>query len=237
VVALKTLRPESSDAEALEGLKSELRVARRITHRNVLRTHDFGEADGVPFISMEYVRGVTLRELLSHDPKLPHSVALRIVRQVLAGLEAAHAMGVVHRDIKPENLLLDPTGHVRIMDFGIAIVARGAAGRDADHVFTGTPGYLAPEQLQGARGDERSDLYATGVILYEVLAGRRPFTASDPAELSYRQMNEDPPPLRELAPEVPEALEAVVSRCLAREPAARFASAAELAAALGEIRA
>lgn len=236
VVALKTLRPEASDAEALEGLKSELRAARRITHRNVLRTHDFGEADGVPFISMEYVRGVTLRELLAHDPKLPHSVALRIVRQVLAGLDAAHAMGVVHRDIKPENLIIDPTGMVRIMDFGIAIAARSAPGQEAGDPPPGTPGYLSPEQLLGARGDARSDLYATGVILYEVLAGRRPFPASDPAERSYRQMNEDPPPLREHAPDVPAALEAVVLRCLAREPAARYATAAELLAALGEAR-
>jgi serine/threonine-protein kinase len=233
VIALKTLRPELSDAEAMEGLKAELRVARRITHRNVLRTHDFGEADGVAFISMEYVRGVTLRELLTHDPRLPHSVVLRIVRQLLAGLEAAHAMGVVHRDIKPENLILDPTGQVRIMDFGIAIAARATPAPATATTLSGTLGYLSPEQLLGARGDARSDLYATGVILYEVLAGRRPFLASDPAELSYRQMNEDPPPLHEHAPEVPEALEAAILRCLARDATARFASAAELAAALG----
>jgi eukaryotic-like serine/threonine-protein kinase len=234
VIALKTLRPELSDAESMEGLKAELRVARRITHRNVLRTHDFGEADGVAFISMEYVRGVTLRELLTHDPKLPHSVVLRMARQLLAGLEAAHAMGVVHRDIKPENLILDPTGQLRIMDFGIAIAARPAPGADAGASLSGTPGYLSPEQLLGARGDVRSDLYATGVVLYEVLAGRRPFLASDPAELSYRQMNEDPPPLREHAPDVPESVEAAVLRCLSRDAMARFAGAAELAAALGE---
>lgn len=232
VVALKTLRPELSDPEALESLKSELRIARRITHRNVLRTHDFGEANGVPFISMEYVRGVTLRELITHDPQLPHSVALRIVRQALSGLEAAHAMGVVHRDMKPENLILDPTGQVRVMDFGIAIPARAGV---ADAVFdglTGTLGYLSPEQLGGGRADARSDLYAVGVILYELLSGRRPFPASDPVELSYRQANEDPPPLSGQAVEVPQALEAVVLRCLARDPAARYASAGELLAAL-----
>jgi HAMP domain-containing protein len=232
VVALKTLRPELRDPEALESLKSELRIARRITHRNVLRTHDFGEANGVPFISMEYVRGVTLRELVTHDPQLPQSVALRIVRQALYGLEAAHAMGVIHRDMKPENLILDPTGQVRVMDFGIAIPARAGI---ADTVFdglTGTLGYLAPEQLVGSRGDARSDLYAVGVILYELLSGRRPFPASDPVELSYRQANEDPPPLRGQGPEVSQALEAVVLRCLARDPATRYASARELLEAL-----
>jgi serine/threonine protein kinase len=234
VVALKTLRPELSDPEALEALKSELRIARRITHRNVLRTHDFGEANGVPFISMEYVRGVTLRELVTQDPQLPQSVALRIVRQALSGLEAAHAMGVIHRDMKPENLILDPTGQVRVMDFGIAIPARAAL---ADTVFdglSGTLGYLSPEQLMGARGDARSDLYAVGVILYELLSGRRPFPASDPVELSYRQANEDPPPLSGHAPGVSPTLAAVVHRCLARDPAARYASAAELLEALGK---
>jgi len=234
VVALKTLRPELSEPEALEALKTELRIARRITHRNVLRTHDFGEANGVPFISMEYVRGVTLRELITQDPRLPQSVALRIVRQALAGLDAAHTMGVIHRDMKPENLILDPTGQVRVMDFGIAIPARATL---ADTVFdglSGTLGYLAPEQLVGARGDARSDLYAVGVILYELLAGRRPFLASDAVELSYRQANEDPPPLRGPAPEVTPAIEAVVLRCLARDPAGRYPGAGELLAALDQ---
>jgi HAMP domain-containing protein len=236
VVALKTLRPERSGAEALEGLKAELRAARRITHRNVLRTHDFGDAGGVAFISMELVRGVTLRELLAHDPKLPISVALRIARQVLSGLEAAHGMGIVHRDIKPENLILEPTGQLKIMDFGIAIASRvpGAEGLGG---LSGTLGYLAPEQLAGGRGDARSDIYATAVVLYEMLAGRRPFTASDPAELSYRQMNEDPPSLRDLAPEVPERLADAIHRGLARDPAQRFADACRMQAALAEAQA
>jgi len=234
VVALKTLRPELTEPEALESLKSELRIARRITHRNVLRTHDFGEANGVPFISMEYVRGVTLRELITQDPQLPQSVALRIVRQALSGLEAAHAMGVIHRDMKPENLILDPTGQVRVMDFGIAIPARAALSDAVFDSVTGTLGYLAPEQLVGGRADERSDLYAVGVILYELLSGRRPFPASDAVELSYRQMNEDPPALSGNAPGVSAALERVVLRCLARDPSARYASAGELLKALGE---
>jgi len=234
VVAIKTLRGELAEPESLEGLKSELRLARRITHRNVLRTHDFGEADGVPFISMEFVRGVTLRTLLDHTEKLPVSVCLRLARQLLAALEAAHALGVIHRDIKPENLILDAAGQLRVMDFGIA--RSGRAGAPQPGELAGTSGYLAPEQLAGQRGDARGDLYACGVVLYEMLSGRRPLAASDPLELAYRVMNEDAPELRSLAPDLPEILERAVMRCLARDPAQRWPTAAALAAALEELK-
>ena len=233
VVALKTLNPTATSEDGLERLKNELRIARRITHRNVLRTHDFGDADGVPFISMEYVRGVTLRELLEQTGKLPFSIALRIARQLLAGLEAAHAMGVVHGDIKPENLILDATGQLRIMDFGIAHAARDARGQAG---WEGTLGYLAPEQLAGTPGDTRSDLYACGVVMFEMLAGRRPFPESVPGELFYRVMNEEPPSLRDHAPQVPERLADLVARCLARDPAARPVGAAAMLVELEEIR-
>jgi serine/threonine-protein kinase len=233
VVALKTLPSSAASEEALERLKNELRVARRVTHRNVLRTHDFGMADGTPFISMEYVRGVTLRELLENTGRLPFSIALRITRQLLAGLDAAHAMGVVHGDIKPENLILDATGQVRVMDFGIAHAARDGRHGEA---WMGTFAYLSPEQLAGGPGDARSDLYASGVVMFEMLAGRRPFPASAVMELAYRVMNEDPPSLREFAPEAPGPLVEAVMGCLARDPAARPASAAALLAAVEEIR-
>ncbi len=232
VVALKTLRREALSADTLEALKAELRTARRITHRNVLRTHDFGEAGGVPFISMEYVRGVTLRGLLDHSGRLPIAAAIRIGRQLLAALEAAHELGVVHLDVKPENLILDPAGGVRLMDFGIARLTRGPERTRTPEALMGTIGYVSPEQLAGAPGDHRSDLYACGVVLYEMLAGRQPFTASDPNELYYRIMNEDPPGVRTLAPDVPPALERVVATCLARDPTRRFADAKALSAAL-----
>jgi serine/threonine-protein kinase len=233
VVALKTLNPTATSEDGLERLKNELRIARRITHRNVLRTHDFGDADGVPFISMEYVRGVTLRELLEQTGELPFSIALRIARQLLGGLEAAHAMGIVHGDIKPENLILDATGQLRIMDFGIAHAARDAREQGG---WEGTLGYLAPEQLAGQPGDTRSDLYACGVVMFEMLTGRRPFPASASGELFYRVMNEEPPSLRDHAPQAPERLADLVARCLARDPAARPAGAAALLAELEEIR-
>ncbi|TMQ69937.1 MAG: serine/threonine protein kinase, partial [Candidatus Eisenbacteria bacterium] len=149
---------------------------------------------------------------------------------------AAHALGVIHRDIKPENLIVDPTGQLKIMDFGIAR-ALHAGGAAAEGGLSGTPGYLAPEQLVGQTGDARSDIYAVGVVLYEALGGRRPFLAVDINELAYRVANEAPPPLGEVAPEVRPEVARLVMRCLARDPAARPADAATLERELGELRA
>ena len=160
-------------------------------------------------------------------------MCLRLARQLLAGLEAAHALGVVHRDIKPENLILDAAGQLRVMDFGIA--RGGRAGVPERGELAGTVGYLAPEQLAGQPGDARGDLYACGVVLYEMLSGRRPLTASDPLELAYRVMNEDAPELGGLVPDLPENLERAVMRCLARDPAQRWPTAGALAAALEEL--
>jgi eukaryotic-like serine/threonine-protein kinase len=228
VVALKVLRREQlGGAEALERLKSELRLARRVTHRHVLRTHDFGEVGEVAFISMEYVRGVTLRHLLEHGGPLPLAAVLRITRQLVGALEAAHGMGVLHGDIKPENLLLEPTGNLKLTDFGIARPLR--FGRSSgDGRLAGTLHYLSPDQLQGRDIDVRSDLYACGVVMFEMLTGRRPFVTSDATELFHLQMNQDPPHPRTLRPEISATLDELVVACLAREPAARPASAAEL---------
>jgi serine/threonine-protein kinase len=237
MVALKVLRPGVAEQGTLEAIKEELRIARRITHRNVLRTHDFGEAEGMAFISMEFVRGMTLRELLDHTARLPLSVALRLSRQLLAGVEAAHRMGVVHRDLRPENLILDSSGVLRIMDFGIARAARISRAPGERTAVVGTPGYLAPEQLDGHPGDVRSDLYACGVVLYEMISGVRPFTAFDANELWYRVQNEDPVPLAQVAPEIPADIAQIVMRALERDPARRFASATEMLEALGKVEA
>jgi HAMP domain-containing protein len=230
VVALKTLRREIwSDSDALERLKSELRLARRITHRNVLRTHDFGELEGVPFISMEYVRGLTLRELLDQAGRLPHAAGLRVTRQLCAGLAAAHGIGVVHRDIKPENVILDATGDAKLMDFGIAHPARrGPVPRVEVDALLGTPRYMAPEQIQGREPDARADVYACGVVLYEVFVGALPYEAPDLESLHYQQLNENPPAPRTRQPDVPEPIERIILRCLAREPEERYANAAGL---------
>jgi len=216
------------DPEALERLKSELRLARRITHPNVLRTFDFGESDGHPFISMEYVRGVTLRYLLDQTGRLPYSAGLRLARQLCAGLEAAHAVGVLHRDIKPENLIVEQTGDAKLMDFGIARPTTRGGGPTLPGVMMGTPRYMAPEQLQGRELDARSDLYACGVVMYETFTGALPFAGADAYALAYRQMNERPASPRVVQPDLPVVLETILLRCLEPDPANRHGSARSL---------
>jgi len=230
LVALKMLKRDLwGDPHQLERLKSELKLARRITHPNVLRTHDFGEIDGLPYISMEYVRGVTLRYLLDQSGRLPYSAGLRLAKQLCAGLGAAHAVGVMHRDIKPENLILEPTGNAKLMDFGIARpVRRIEAGQTEAGFIVGTPLYLSPEQLQGHEIDTRADIYSTGVVLYEMFTGVLPFTAPNAVEIMLKHLREPPEPPRTHWPEIPPRLEAIVLRCLAKEPDARFRSVEEL---------
>ncbi|HEX2164680.1 MAG TPA: serine/threonine-protein kinase, partial [Thermoanaerobaculia bacterium] len=238
VVALKMLKPElAGDAANVERMREELRLARRITHPNVLRTFDLGEVDGVPYITMEYVQGVTLARLLDHAGRMSLSGGLRVARQLCQGLAAAHAEGVIHRDIKPPNLLLQPNGNVKLMDFGIA-----RRRRREDPALTsvgwvmGTPLYLAPEQLRGEEADARSDLYATGVVCYEMFAGAPPFAGATYADLAARTMREEPPPPSAKWPEIPPALEAAILRCLAKDPAARPAGVGELLAELEAVR-
>jgi eukaryotic-like serine/threonine-protein kinase len=177
VVALKVLRREvlKDDPTLLDRFKQEIKLARRITHRNVLRTHDFGETEGTPYISMEYLEGVTLKDLVRGKGALPLPVGLRIAKQMCLGLEAAHHEGVVHRDIKPQNMLIIPeTGDLKIMDFGIARVSEmkaDAAGLTSTGTVMGTPDYMPPEQAQGQPADFRSDIYSLGIVFYEIFTG------------------------------------------------------------------
>ncbi|HET7845173.1 MAG TPA: protein kinase, partial [Xanthomonadales bacterium] len=239
VVALKMLRAAALvDNEQLERLKSEIKLARKITHPNVLRTFDFGEHNGLPYISMEYVRGMTLRYLLKQAGRLPYSAALRIARQLCAGLGAAHEVGVLHRDIKPENLILEASGNAKLMDFGIARpTRRDAPGQTAPGTFVGTPHYSSPEQLAGEDVDERSDIYSSGVLFCEMFCGRLPFTGSNTMEIYLAQMQQEPIRPSEHWPEIPAPLEALILRCIARDPAARYQNATELGAALAGLRA
>ena len=185
VVALKVLRADvlKDDPTLLDRFKQEIKLARRITHRNVLRTHDFGEADGTPYISMEYLEGVTLKDLIRSKGALPLGVGLRIAKQMCQGLEAAHQQGVVHRDIKPQNMLILP-GDRRAEDHGLRHRPRlGGEGRRRSGLTTagtvmGTPDYMPPEQAQGQPADFRSDIYSLGVVLFEIFTGRLPFTAT-----------------------------------------------------------
>ncbi len=230
LVALKMLKRDLwGDRMQLERLKSEIKLARKITHPNVLRTHDFGEIDGVPYISMEYVRGVTLRYMLDQTSRLPYSAGLRLAKQLCAGLAAAHAVNVLHRDIKPENLILEPTGNAKLMDFGIARpIDRMAPGQTQAGFIVGTPQYLAPEILQGNEADPRSDLYSCGIALYEIFTGALPFDGPSAMDVMVKHLREVPPPPSARWPEIPPALEAAILKCLEKDPGRRYRSVAEL---------
>lgn len=229
-VALKVVRPElAADPAFLDRLKGEIRLARRVSHQYVLRTHDFGEAGGIPFVTMEYLKGATLRSLLDSRGALPLPLALRIARQLAEGLEAAHAVQVVHRDIKPMNVLFDLRGDVRIMDFGLAVPATAAGGAGT---VTGTPRYMAPEQIRGEAVDGRADLYALGVVLFELCAGVPPFTAPQVADLLDQHLHTAPPDLAGRVPGLPAEVADLVARLLAKRREDRPAWAAEVVASL-----
>jgi eukaryotic-like serine/threonine-protein kinase len=239
VVALKMLRPGMVvDAEQLDRLKIELKLARKITHPNVLRTYDFGEFQGVPYISMEYVRGLTLRYLLQQAGRLPFSAALRISRQLCMGLDAAHQMGVIHRDIKPENIIIEQSGNAKLMDFGIARSAgRSDSGHTQPGTFLGTPNYASPEQLSGMDLDQRSDIYSTGILLCEMFCGKLPFSGGNTMELYVAHLQQPPIKPSALWPDIPRALEEVILKCLEKKPGDRYASSADLLVALSGLRA
>lgn len=227
-VAIKILRPERGLEPAFLGqLKQEIKLARRITHRHVLRTHDFGEADGIPYVTMEYLKGVTLKQLLDDRGRLPLALALRIGRQVAEGLEAAHAVGVVHRDIKPLNVLFDARGDAKLMDFGLAAPV-AATGASREGLIFGTPRYMAPEQVRGEQVDPRTDLYALGVMLYELSAGRPPFEGGEVQDILRHQLQTPAPDVRATVPDLPLAYANLLQRLMAKDITARPTSAAEV---------
>ena len=236
-IAIKLLRPDvlSGDPTMAERFKSEIRLARRISHRNVVRTHDFGEWEGAAYVTMEYVEGITLRDLIDTRHRLTAQSTLGIARQLAAALEVAHAEGVIHRDIKPQNVLLDAAGVLKVMDFGIARLAERSSTITQTGMVVGTPAYMAPEQLLDEAVDARSDLYATGVVLYECLTGVLPFSAGSPIALIAKVLNSTPVPPRESVPDVPGPLSSLVMRLIARDPVERPQSATELGELLAQI--
>src|SRR5262245_59260283 len=237
-VALKVIRqPADQDARAFEELrrrfKRELLLARQVTHKNVVRIHDLAEVDGTLFITMPYLQGENLQTILAQNVKLPVPRALKIGKQIVSGLVAAHEAGVIHRDLKPANIMIEAeSDRALIMDFGIARSAEATATRTA--AVVGTFGYMAPEQAEGKDVDQRCDVYALGLIFYDVLTGGRPTSLSAVTDLVAR-LQKPLAPVRSLNPDVPEDLARVVQRCLERDPAARYQTSVDLLAALGAL--
>jgi serine/threonine-protein kinase len=238
LVALKMLKKDvSGDRDLLERLKNELKLARKITHPNVLRTFDFGDVGGIPYISMEYVRGITLRYLLDQTGRLPFSAGLRVAKQLCAGLGAAHQVGVIHRDIKPENMIIEQNGNAKLMDFGIARpVQRMQPGQTQAGWIVGTPHYLSPEQLEGREPDQRADVYACGVVFFEIFTGALPFSGENPMQVILKHLNDAPPLPSSVWPQIPKELETIIMRCLEKDRGKRFGNADAVGDALAGLR-
>ncbi|HVA42123.1 MAG TPA: protein kinase [Acidimicrobiales bacterium] len=230
-VAVKILRPElAADPLIRQRFESEARTSARLSHPNVVNVFDAGSDDELVYMVMERLPGETLDDELAAGPMAVDRV-VSVGAQVLDALAAAHAAGVIHRDIKPGNVLTCPDGVVKVADFGIATVL-GAASVTATGLIIGTPTYLAPERADGQMASDRSDVYSVGAVLYTCLTGRRPFEADSAVALMAVMQTRDPTPIGELRPEVPAALAAVVARAMAKDPARRFGSAAEMRVAL-----
>lgn len=232
LVALKVIRPDlAANREILQRFKQELILARLITHKNVVRIYDMSEAEGVRFITMEYVDGEDLRSILRRSGKRPPPEAVSIMHQICRALDACHAEGVIHRDLKPGNVMRDKAGKVLIMDFGLAHSAQ-TGGLTQTGMLVGTLEYMSPEQAQGHELDPSSDIYAAGLIFYELLTGKSPFEARSAVESLMRRSRERATPVNVIEKTVPRDLSNVVSRCIEPDPANRYQSVAELLADL-----
>jgi tetratricopeptide (TPR) repeat protein/predicted Ser/Thr protein kinase len=227
-VALKVIRPEHAAREAsLARFRREIALARTIASPHVLRVYDLGEHDGRRFLSMQYVDGEDLAELIRRAGRLPRPRALALFRQVCAGVAAAHDLGIVHRDLKPQNVLVDREDRVYIGDFGLARTVDDG-GVTLDGAVLGSPAYMSPEQVKGAAVDARADVYALGLLLFQLLAGEQAFHGDTPHALMEVRLHQPARPLRELAPDVPSYLAEIVARCLELDPARRYATARAL---------
>jgi predicted Ser/Thr protein kinase len=229
-VALKFLPAEAAgNNRLLERFAGEVRVARQVSHPNVCRVYDLGEIDGAPFISMEYVDGEDLASLLPRIGRLPADKAIETARKICAGLAAAHDRGIIHRDLKPQNIMMNKRGDVVIMDFGLAAIADQLSGAEARN---GTPAYMAPEQLKGAEVTTRSDIFALGLVLYELFTGKRPYDAKTVPQLLSQQESAQVTSMTSLAADIDPTVEKAIRRCLDPDPLKRPPSALAVSAAL-----
>ena len=247
-VALKLLPAAvTQDPERLRRFEQEARSASALNHPAIVAVYDLGQSEGQPYISMEFVDGQTLRDILAPGP-LQTRRALQIAAQIADGLAKAHDLGIVHRDLKPENVMVSNDGFAKILDFGLAKLVAGdveSSGSIAETVTAqgtrpgtvmGTVGYMSPEQASGRPADNRSDQFSFGVVLYEMLTGRRAFNQSTAVETMSAIIRDDPPAIGQLAPSIPVPVRWIVERCLAKAPADRYGSTRDLARDLASAR-
>ena len=224
-VAIKVLFAEfATDPNFVERFRREAQAAANLNHPNIVGVYDWGKYGGTYFIAMEYVQGRTLADIVQSNGRVSAVQAAEIASEVAAALGFAHRNGVVHRDIKPANILIGSSGQVKVADFGIARAMNSAADSNLTQVglVMGTATYFSPEQAQGAQPDPRSDLYSLGIVLYEMVGGKPPFSGDNPVSIAYKQVHEAPRPLNQLAPDVPKPFEAIVAKLLAKNPAHRY---------------
>jgi eukaryotic-like serine/threonine-protein kinase len=239
-VALKILRSElASNPVSLQRFKAEAEAVAKVTHANIVQVYAYGEADGFPYIALEYVEGRNLKEFVARKgpPKL--AVALSIIRQIASGLQRASEAGIVHRDVKPENILLTAKGEVKVADFGLSRCLVGdqqPLNLTQSGVIMGTPLYMSPEQVEGKPLDSRTDIYSLGVTCYYLLAGKPPFDGATPFEVAMKHARDEAPPLAAVCPDLPEGLCAAVHKMMAKDPAQRYQTGREILRDLARLR-
>lgn len=227
-ISIKILKPEiATNKKTIERFSNEIRLSRKITHRNICRMHDLNEHEGSQYITMEYVPGEDLKSFIRRVGHLPSGKAVSIGKQICEGLSEAHTLGIIHRDLKPQNIMIDKSGNAKIMDFGIARSLR-TEGITGEGAIIGTPQYMSPEQVEGKDTDQRSDIYALGIVLFEMLTGKVPFEGESTFSIALKHRDETPPHPRELNPELSPEISTVILKCMAKEKEKRYQSTQEL---------